>query len=240
MDRYGVTNGSATTQAKTKRREKALERFGVDNVAKSPEVINKFMTTREQKYGCRGLLSNPEVRKKASDNFYKRTGKKWWTGGEKWRAKCEKTSLDEFGVSHFMKDPALRKKTRLRYVYNGIGFDSSWELAVYIWLVDNKVDFEFQPSEPQLTYVDFDGKTKRYCPDFKIGDQLVEIKGDNLFNKDHEPIMLTYNWKAKYDCMIANNVEIWTSKIVKPYLEYIDKKYGRGYLKQFRKQPTSR
>lgn len=38
MDRYGVTNGSATTQAKTKRREKALERFGVDNVAKSPEV----------------------------------------------------------------------------------------------------------------------------------------------------------------------------------------------------------
>ena len=236
MDRYGVKNGSATQQAKDKRKEKALTKFGVDNVAKAPGMPEKWLKTREQKYGCRNLLSNPEIRKRASDKYYEKTGHRWWTGTREWKEKYEATSVSEFGTTHFMKNPELRKSTRLRYCYKGINFDSSWELAVYIWLVDHKVDFEYQPSEPELTYIDFDGIMKRYCPDFKIMNQLVEIKGDNFFDKHGNPKLGRYDWKAKYQCMLDNKVEVWTYKIVKPYIEYVETKYGDDYLKQFRKK----
>ena len=124
----------------------------------------------------------------------------------------------------------------MRYCYKGINFDSSWELAVYIWLVDNEIDFEYQPSEPELTYTDLDGILRRYCPDFKIMNQLVEIKGNNFFDKHGNPKLGQYDWKAKYQCMLDNKVEVWTYKIVKPYIKYVETKYGNGYLKQFRKK----
>ena len=240
MDRYGVRNGSCTKQAKDKRKEKALTKYGVDCIAKAPEIIEKQMRTKEKKYGCRGLLANPEIRRRASDKYYAKTGHRWWTGTKEWKEKCEVTSISEFGTTHFMKNPELRKSTRLRYCYKGINFDSSWELAVYIWLVDHKVDFEYQPAEPELAYTDFDGSTKRYCPDFKIMGQLVEIKGDNFFDKQGNPKLGKYDWRAKFQCMLDNNVEVWTFRIIKPFIKYVESKYGKDYMKQFRKKPSPR
>ena len=32
-----------------------------------------------------------------------------------------------------------------KYKYNDLKFDSSWELAYYIWLKDNNIQFTYQP-----------------------------------------------------------------------------------------------
>jgi len=42
-----------------------------------------------------------------------------------------------------MKNSEIRKKTSHIYLYNGIFFDSSPELAFYIYLEDNQVNFEY-------------------------------------------------------------------------------------------------
>lgn len=46
----------------------------------------------------------------------------------------------------------------------------------------------------------------------------------NLLSKDY----------AKYECMIKNNVKIISDEEIKPILDYINEKYGKNYLKQFK------
>lgn len=116
------------------------------------------------------------------------------------------------------------------YVYNNIHFHSSWELAYYIWLRDHNIKFEYQ-LEPILYEVN--GIKKKYIIDFKVNDTLIEIKNDYLLRKlksgEDEKL------KSKYECMLKNNVKILTDDDIKPYLKYIDEKYGKNYLKQFKR-----
>lgn len=81
-----------------------------------------------------------------------------------------------------------------------------------------------------------------YFPDFRInGKDLVEIKGDDQFDKNGKMIDKLDRTKdsvayAKYKCMIFNNVKIIKYEEMKPYLKYIWQKYGKKYLKQFKRQ----
>lgn len=51
------------------------------------------------------------------------------------------------------------------------------------------------------------------------------------FNKD-----LNHLAETKHQCMIEHNVKILTEKEIKLYLDYINKKYGNGFLKQFKQK----
>lgn len=118
------------------------------------------------------------------------------------------------------------------YKYNDIVFDSSWELAVWIYHIENNIHIERQPV--QLKY-EKNGSTHTYLPDFMINGKLVEVKGDQMFDKDGNPIFNNkHPWKEKYQCMLDNNVLIWRYKDVKFFLDYAAQKYGKDYLKQFR------
>lgn len=37
-------------------------------------------------------------------------------------------------------------------------------------------------------------------------------------------------WYEKYECMIKNNVTIISENEIKPYLNYVNKKYGNHFL----------
>ena len=111
-------------------------------------------------------------------------------------------------------------------------FDSSWELAVWIYCIDHKIPIVRHPI--QLQY-EMNGSMHKYLVDFKINEKLVEVKGDHLFDEHGNPIFdHKHPWKEKYQCMIDNNVEIWKYKDVKPFINYVSQKYGKDYLKQFR------
>lgn len=45
-----------------------------------------------------------------------------------------------------------------------------------------------------------------------------------------------YVAEAKHQCMLKNNVTILKGRDVKQYLGYIDQKYGKSYLKQFKRK----
>ena len=214
LEKYGVTCTLNTKENLNKRKETWLKNLGVDNPAKSKDVLKKIQLTCLNKYGAKNYSQSDEF--KINYNEY--------------LEKAKETTLNKYGVENISQSHEYRSKICKKYQYNNINFDSSWEIAYYIWLKDNNIDFEYQPNI-KINYT-FNGKIFRYFPDFKVNNELIEIKSDYLFNK-----MLIENTKAnaKFNCMKENNIKILFYKDIKPYLEYVKSKYGNNYLIQFKK-----
>lgn len=160
--------------------------------------------------------------------------------------KKEQTNIKKYGVknSFLIKDEnGIEKRiktylklygydhpTMVKYKYNELYFDSSWELAYYIWLKDHNVKFEYHP-QPIPYYWAGDNKTHNYYPDFKLNNKdYVEIKRPDLYENMKNDIGSKEN--AKFNKMIGLNVKIYTD--CKFFLTYIEKHYGINYLKQFK------
>lgn len=45
--------------------------------------------------------------------------------------------------------------------------------------------------------------------------------------------------EAKHQCMLKSNVIVLKGRDVKQYLDYVDQKYGKSYLKQFKRKHES-
>ncbi len=164
--------------------------------------------------------------------------------------KCTKTFNKKYKVNRPAQNSTIRKKAQRKYVYDEKYFDSKPELAYYLWLKDNNVQFEYQPNITFKYYVN--GKLHYYHPDFIVKNKLVEIKGAHFFNKDGIMFCPYHNHNAdsatiqlnnliakeKHMCMIKRNVKIIldTSTEMKDILEYISNKYGKNYLKLFKKK----
>lgn len=58
--------------------------------------------------------------------------------------------------------------------YNGIFCDSSWELAFVIYCLDNNIPI--RRNQERFEY-SWDGKIRKYIPDFIVDEELIEIKG---------------------------------------------------------------
>lgn len=116
--------------------------------------------------------------------------------------------------------------TKVKYCYDNQIFDSSWELAYYIYLQDFGIPFEYHPNIEFPYKIDEDAtKFKKYHPDFKVHEKYIEIKSDYL--AEHQD-------KYKLEFLDRLGVDILQESDIKPFLKYIDKKYGKYYLQQFR------
>lgn len=120
-------------------------------------------------------------------------------------------------------------------------------MCYYIWLKDNKIDFEYHPNI-SFKY-SYDRKEHKYYPDFKVEDKIIEIKGDQFFNEDgtmRYPYFLKENseeykkyinerFEAKHQCMLENNVEILKYADYSKFISYVEDKYGKSFLEQYKK-----
>lgn len=117
-----------------------------------------------------------------------------------------------------------------KYRYKELSFDSSWELAYYIWLEDHNVNFTFHKDKLNY-YWSGDNKIHTYYPDFNVEGKLVEIKNNHLLEKMKIP---GTQENAKYNLMLENEVELITNDTIQPYLDYINNKYSKHYLESFK------
>lgn len=257
--RYGDSHYNNRQQA----RETCMIKYGALNNMQSEKGMQEYRQSMQDKYGVNYTFEIKQVWEKANNTFFEKYGairasqceevkeKQAKTNNEKYGCKCAlqndcihvksiNTMQEKYGCTHPSQSPEIIKKSKGKYLYNYIYFDSSPEIAYYIWLVDNNIKFEYKPKDKSIQYVDKYNKQHKYFPDFYLIDsnKLVEIKGDNHFkngklinisNND-----LNYIAEAKQQCMIENNVEIYTSKDYNIYLKYIRKQYGKDYLKQFK------
>jgi hypothetical protein len=246
METYIKNHGGIGFASKTvtKKIIKTMKKkHNIKYALQSEEFVNKAKATRKDKYGDENYNNHEQACKTYKENTgydypaanpkvikqIKETKKKLHSD-ENWnnREKAEQTCMDKWGVRHQMQVPSIAKKTRKKnFVYDGIRFDSNFEIKFYKFLKDNNIEFEYQP-ELNLPYTLYE-EQHTYNPDFKIGEQIIELKGLQFFenkdtnkrminpyrNKKDTPEIIQYRndlMEAKHQCMIKNGVKIITKE----------------------------
>ncbi len=214
------------TISKVRRTKK--EHFGNENYNGSIEDLKK---KNLEKYGCEWYVQSDEFKNKKLETW-RSHGYDHPMHSEQVKRGMMERYEEKHGVRYSTLDPDVMKKARKPYAFDGVYFKSSWELAYYIYLKDNGVEFEYQP-EMSLKYEDGKGVQRFYFPDFKVNGKLVEIKGDQFINDNGEyrnPYdregATNHIYEAKRKCMQDNGVEIMSACEIRPYVEYCRKKYG--------------
>jgi hypothetical protein len=185
-----------------------IARHGVEHPLQSVVIKQKVINTCNSKYGVDNPFQSDEI-----------------------MAKARETCQQKWGVRWFQQSKEYYNNRKWRYTnpkYPDMTFWNSWEFKVYDFLVEHNIQFEYQPSIAIPYYCE--GTRHYYHPDFKVGDRIVEVKGDNFFRINEETgkeeMYLTwqgklsdeeYEWKckvmeAKHQCMLTNNVVILRGK----------------------------
>ena len=145
---------------------------------------------------------------------------------------------DKYGEGNTCSNyiPEIVNKMRLTYEFEGIKFDSSWELALWIYAKDHNEEIEREPIK--LNYY-INGNKHSYIPDFLYKGNLIDIKGNHLLNSEGE-LITCYSNKGKLDeaklkCIKDNNVIIYSESDIEPMLDYCKSKYSsNSWYKQFK------
>lgn len=107
--------------------------------------------------------------------------------------------------------------------YKGYWCDSSWELAWVIYNLEHNINFERNTIGFEYEY---DGKKRKYYPDFLIAETYYEIKGRRSFEKmDDENKEKIKQFKF--------NLKVLYEKDIKLYLTYVINKYGKDYIRLY-------
>lgn len=193
-----------------------LQRYGRLNVGQFGSIEHK--KSIRQHYG----VDNPQQAKIIKD-------------------KTIQTCLKKYGYKTNLIAPEFVMQKSKKYLYENTSFDSSWELAVWIYAIDHNEAIQRLPIQ---LYFMWNNEKHFYTPDFLYKGQLIEIKGSQFLDKNHNltsPYLKNHKeirtqdyYKAIQDCIEKNNVQLWSSTEIKPFLNYIKKMYGKDYLKQFK------
>lgn len=269
LEHYGVTNPNKCKKIRDKLEQTNLAKYGSKCVFSSQIIKEQIRQTNIERYGVASTLANAEIREKGKKTMLERYGVEYSAQSEQVKQKAKQTFLEHYGVDNNMKSkeglmywqkcfrakygvsnpyhmPEMLKKMRRKYFYDNTYFDSAPELAFYIWLKDNNIDFIFHPDE-SFEY-ESNNKKHLYFPDFRIGnDMYIEIKGDQFFKNgqmvcpyhgkqidDTKYMLLCEIFDAKYRCMLQNDVIILRYTEYCMFLLYVRRKYGNRYLSNFR------
>ena len=192
------------------------------------KIIEKRIKTNREKYGVDFAQQSEIVKKHYKENSLKKWGVENPQQNKLVRAKVEKTFREKYGSNH----------PNFCFVYDNQTFDSSWELAVWIWANDNNISIRREPVK--LDY-EFNGKKHTYYPDFELNGELVEVKGPQFFDKDGKminPFDRSQDdlMEAKHLFGVSKGVHFWQYAELKPILNFIENKYTKDFLDLFRKE----
>ena len=242
LDHFGTTSNLACESQKALIRQTNLKTYGVECLLQSEKFHQDSKLAKKQKYGDENFNNRPKFNQTCIDRY----GVPFPQTLQEFKDKTRITVNDLYGVDFPLQNHEIFVKSRSKYSYIDIHFDSAPEVALYIWLRDHQIQFEYQP-DISFEY-EFNGRKFRYFPDFKIGSQLVEIKGDHFFSEDGKMICpyRKKSWsdekyqeecakyEAKHQCMLANGIQIWTSKKYDFYLQYVKSTYGSNFLQSLK------
>lgn len=215
IKKYGVSYAAQIPGAMKKRANNNLIKYGVENVMQLPENVQRQHTTNIQRYGGVSPMADPMIANK--------------------RIAAVNT---KYGVDNVFQSSEIKKKCSHKYYYDGEKFDSSWELALWIYAKDHGETIFREPCRISFT---FNGKVHYYFPDFYYDGKYMEIKGPHLlsdegfkdiYHKDNREQL----YQAKYQDMLKRDIIIMGEQEMIPYIKYVEEHYGKNYLRQFKLQ----
>lgn len=231
IDRFGSLE-SAYKQISNKTKQTYLEKYGVESNLQLEETKNKIKETNLEKYGVEYYLQSKDLKEKSKQTSLNRYGVEHASQSDIIKEKARKTKLEKYGKLHFNH----------KYLFNNELFDSSWELAFYIYHLDKQHNIKHEPYNFSYTY---NGEEHQYSVDFKVSNKYYEIKGDQFImrykNGNIKGMVCPYDrdkddlYNAKYKCMKKHKVNVISDKEITKYLKYIEETYGSlDYLEQYR------
>lgn len=275
-DKYGVDSSLESPIIQEKIKNTVKEKYGVDHIAKSPIIRQQIEQSLLNRFGSTSYLGTKECLEKTKQYYKHNFGVEWVSDIPGVREKMKQTNierygheyayaygtpefdnlmLDRYGRKYNSQIPEFQQNRRTKYKYNNIYFDSKPEIAFYIWLTDVKdilgIDFIYKPKVSFPYYINYE--TRYYIPDFQIGDQFFEIKGDHFF-KDGKMInpfrykhwsdeyyqQVCEIYEAKHQCMIKNGVSILRNSCYNFFIDYVNENYGDDYLDKYKALPNDK
>ena len=235
LEKYGVEAALASDIIRKKIEETNIDRYG-SKVA-CPFGSDKFQNIIQEKYGTDNVSKLDSIKRKKESTCIQHFGVNNPFKSELVKSKIKETMVEKYGVEYPLQNPELFKKSKNKYFYNGLNFDSSWELAFWIYNRDflhknvKRETISFKYTYNNEEYV--------YFPDFEIDGELYEIKGDHFF--ENGKMVNPWNHdddekaQAKYECMLKNSVNILTYENIKSCLDWVNETYGTDYIFKFRR-----
>lgn len=272
LEKYGCKCTLQNPEIRKKTINTFLREYGVDHPMKSPVIIENTKKTNLEKYGCEWSSQNekikektrisnlekwgyvstaqhPDVKRKCEETNKRNHGGVWNNQLASDIKKRQETSRKNHGGVLYTQTLEFRKSCGYNLYYEGEKFDSKEELAFFIYNKDLGIPIEREPLK--IEYYS-NGKLHYYFPDFKVADQLFEIKSRIFINEEGvwiPPIwevnklkrsfsddslgikirMLEDRYRAKYDAAIKNNVKILITNTpdTQIYTEYCEKKFQK-------------
>ena len=178
-----------------------------------------------EKYGVKHALQVEKFKQKVKETCLEKYGVEYYTQTQECLNKMQATCQERYGVINYSQTKEWSHKKKKKVLYDGIYFDSSWEVTVYQYCKENDIPCEYQP-DITFKYL-YDSEIHIYHPDFLINGKLYEVKGNQFF--DGDKMICPYNRneyldnlaEAKHQCMIQNNVVILRGDDIKNIKERI-------------------
>ena len=234
---YGVKHNSQVEEIKKKKEETCLKHYGVKNPTYIEDHIEKTQKTSLKKYGTLNPFQNEKVKEKYKQTCIKKYGRKNFFSGEDGKEITRQNCLKKYGVDNFARTKDFLLKRISKYFYDNQSFDSKPEICFYIYCKDQGLNIKRTPCYFEYEYK---GEIHRYFPDFEIDGKYYEIKGNQFLTKDGKWCDF-YNhtldelFEEKRQCALKNNVIILYENEYQKYIDYINQKYGKDFLKQFKR-----
>ena len=189
LNKYGVDSVYKVKDVKEKTKQTKLNKYN-----------NSYYTNREKFY--KNFKNNhngisfkeynklPEIREKIKQTNLKKYGTEYGLQCKDIQEKAKKTKSEKYGDPYYtnQKEALLTKLKHFgrtggfshQYNYYGAYFDSSNELAVWIYCIDHNIPIIRGPCILEFIH---NNESYRYIPDFLINNELIEIKGDQFLDK---------------------------------------------------------
>ena len=212
FERYGVENYAQTDECKNKVKITCLEKYGVEYYFQSDDKKKKSKETCFEKYGVESYNKTDEYKEKTKQTNLEKYGVEYYFQSDDKKKKSKETCVERYGVEHYSQTSKFAKYHRKQIEYDGLTFDSNWEVIVYKYCKENNISCEYQPDI--IFEYEYNDKKHYYHPDFLINGKLYEVKGDHFF--DGDKMICPYNrndymdglFEAKHQCMLKNGVII--------------------------------
>lgn len=140
--KYGVEHTFQREDCKNNIKRSMMDKYGVEHPLQNSKIKEKAKDTMNAKYGVDNIMHDENVKNKVVSKIRNKTPEEW-----------SKIAL----------------KRRKKYIVDGIGFDSLWEVKVYKYCKENNIEIERGP-----TVILSDGH--KFEIDFIINGRLCEIK----------------------------------------------------------------
>ncbi len=210
--KYGSKNVFQSELIKDKIKETNLKNLGVENPTQSEIIKNKVKETNLKKLGVENPLQSQKIKEKVKQTNLNKYGYEYGLESPIVKEKRIITLQEKYGVINYSQTKDWSHKKKKRILYDGIYFDSSWEVKVYQYCKENNIPCEYQPNIT-FEYL-YNNETHQYHPDFLINGKLYEVKGNQFF--EGNKMICPYNRnnykdelaEAKHQCMIKNGVII--------------------------------